>query len=74
VKVVAGDLTQIDEVHSGHGYQSHFGMRLHFGLGKREKVDRVEVHWIGGGVDVLKNVAVDRVITIKEGEHAKTTQ
>ncbi len=68
VKVVAGDLTQIDEVHSGHGYQSHFGMRLHFGLGKR---DRVEVRWIGGGIDVLKNVAVDRVLTIKEGEHAE---
>ena len=69
VKVVAGDLVQIDEVHSGHGYQSHFGMRLYFGLGKRNRVDRIEVRWIGGGVDVLKNVAVDRLVTIKEGEH-----
>jgi len=69
VKVVAADLTQIDEVHSGHGYQSHFGMRLHFGLGKRDRVDRIEVRWIGGGADVLKNVAVNRVLTIKEGEH-----
>ena len=25
---------QIDEVHSGRGYQSHFGTRLHFGLGE----------------------------------------
>ena len=33
VKVVAGDLVQIDEVHSGRGYQSHCGSRLHFGLG-----------------------------------------
>ena len=71
VKVVAGDLVQIDEVHSGHGYQSHFGMRLYFGLGKRNRVDRIEVRWIGGGVDVLKNVAVDQVLTIKEGEHAE---
>jgi len=69
VKVVAADLTQIDEVHSGHGYQSHFGMRLHFGLGKRGRVDRIEVRWIGGGADVLENVAVDQVLTIKEGEH-----
>ena len=66
VKVVAGDLTQIDEVHSGRGYQSHYGTRLHFGLGKRERVDRIEVHWIGGGVDVLEDVRVDQCLTITE--------
>ena len=67
VKVVAGDLTQIDEVHSGRGYQSHYGMRLHFGLGKRARVERVEVRWIGGGVDILEKVGVDRLLTITEG-------
>jgi len=67
VKVVAGKLTQIDEVHSGRGYQSHFGMRLHFGLGKLDRIDRVEVRWIGGDVDVLKNVRVDQVLKITEG-------
>ena len=68
VKVVAGNLTQIDEVHSGRGYQSHYGTRLHFGLGKRDRIDRIEVRWIGGGVDVLKNVPVDRLLTITEGK------
>ena len=67
VTVVAGDLTQIDELHSGRGYQSHYGMRLHFGLGKHKKVDRIEVRWIGGGTDVLRDVPVDRLITITEG-------
>lgn len=67
VKVVAADLVQVDEVHSGRGYQSHHGMRLYFGLGKRDHVDRVEVRWIGGGVDVLENVDVDRLLTIVEG-------
>ena len=67
VKVVAGDLTQIDEVHSGRGYQSHYGMRLHFGLGKRNLVDRIEVRWIGGGTDVLENIAADKLVTIVEG-------
>ncbi len=66
VKVVAGDLTQIDEVHSGRGYQSHYGTRLHFGLGKRDRVDRVEVRWIGGGLDVVRNVEVDQVLSITE--------
>ena len=66
VKVVAGDLAQIAEVHSGRGYQSHYGTRLHFGLGKRDRIDRIEVRWIGGGVDVFKNIRVDRLVTLAE--------
>ena len=67
VKAVAGDLAQIDEVHSGQGYQSHFGMRLHFGLGKHDRIDRLEVRWIGGGMDVFENVGVDRILTLTQG-------
>lgn len=66
VKVVAGDLVQMDEVHSGQGYQSHFGMRLHFGLAEHQRIDRLEVRWIGGGTDVYNNLPVDRIMTIIE--------
>jgi hypothetical protein len=71
VEVVAGDLTQVDEVRSGRGYQSHFGSRLHFGLGGRDRVDMIRVHWPAVGtrkrhVSVLENVAVDRVVRIEE--------
>jgi hypothetical protein len=66
IKVIAGDLVQVDEVHSGRGYQSHYGMHPHFGLGQRTRVDRIEVRWIGGGTHVLENVAVDRVVEIIE--------
>lgn len=68
VRVVAGNLVQTDEVHSGRGYQSHWGSRLHFGLGTRDTVDRVEIRWIGGGVDVFENIPVDRVVTLVEGK------
>ena len=67
VRVTAGNLVQIDEVHSGRGYQSHWGSRLHFGLGPRERVDRVEVRWIGGGTDVYENLPVDGRMTLVEG-------
>ncbi|MCL4190567.1 MAG: VCBS repeat-containing protein [Thermoguttaceae bacterium] len=70
VVVAAGDLVLADEVHSGRGYQGHFGSRLHFGLGRRDRVDRVEVHWLGGGTDVLENVPVDRLMTVVEGQAA----
>jgi len=66
VRVSSGDAVQLDEVHSGRGYQSHHGLRLHFGLGNREKIDRIEVRWVGGGVDVLENIDADRLVTITE--------
>ena len=72
VRVVAGDLVQIDEVHSGRGYQSHWGSRLHFGLGSRDRIDRVEVHWIGGGTDVVEDVKVDQLLTVTEGRPPAT--
>ena len=67
VRVVAGDLEQIDEVHSGRGYQSHFGTRLHFGLGNRDHVDRIQVHWLGGKVETFSDVAVDQLVTLRQG-------
>jgi hypothetical protein len=42
-------------------------MRLHFGLGKRDRVDRIEVHWIGGGMDLLSDLRADQTVLVKEG-------
>jgi len=68
VKVVAGDLTQVDEVRSGDSYLSQSDMRLHFGWEKRTKVDLIEVRWPSGTVDKITNVGINRIITIKEGQ------
>jgi len=68
VTVVAGDLTLIDEVHSGRGYQSHYGTRLYFGLGSHKQVDRIEVRWIGGGAEIFEDIAADRLVALVEGE------
>ena len=67
VIVKTGDLTLLDEVHSGRGYQSQYGTRLHFGLGAHAEIDSIEVRWIGGGTDIFKDVAVDQLITLTEG-------
>jgi enediyne biosynthesis protein E4 len=67
VRVTAGDLNLIDEVHLGRSYQSHYGTRLHFGLGERDQVDRVEVRWIGGESEVFEVLEVDRLHVFKEG-------
>ncbi|MDA1276891.1 MAG: CRTAC1 family protein [Verrucomicrobia bacterium] len=68
VKVVAGDLALVGEVHSGRGYQSHYGMYPHFGLGQRKRIDRIEVRWIGGGTNVFDGVELDRVLQISESK------
>ena len=59
---------QIDEVRSGGGYFSQNDLRVHFGLGKAEKVDVLEVRWPSGQVDTLKDVKVNQVVYVKEGE------
>jgi len=68
VTVVAGDLKLVDEVHGGRSYQSHFGSRLHFGLGKHDSVDHIEVEWIGGAAETVKQIPVDQRLTITEGK------
>ena len=67
VKIVSGDLTQIDEVRSGESYLSQNDLRLHFGLQKRTKVDLVEVRWPSGAIDRIANVGANKILTIKEG-------
>ena len=67
VKVVSGNLTQIDEVRSGASYISHNDLRLHFGLEKRTKIDLIEVHWPSGMVDKIANVNANKLLTVKEG-------
>ena len=74
VTVIAGDLTQIDEVHSGRGYQSHWGSRLHFGLAGHDRVDRIEVRWCGGAVEVFEGVPVDQLTTLVEGTGRKQSK
>jgi hypothetical protein len=67
VIVTAGPLVQAAEVHSGRGYQGHFGMRLHFGLGGDQRVDSIEVRWLGGEVEVFEDLDVNQLVTLTEG-------
>src|SRR6266849_1159933 len=59
---------QIDEVRSGGSYISQNDLRVHFGLGKAEKVDLLEIRWPSGQVDTLKDVKGNQLIFVKEGE------
>jgi hypothetical protein len=39
---------------------------VHFGLGENAKADVVEIRWPSGIVQMLKDVAADRVVAVKE--------
>jgi hypothetical protein len=67
VVVTSGGSRQAQAVLSQSSYYSHDDLRLHFGLGKSEKADEVEVRWPSGEVDVLRGVAGRRVVVIEEG-------
>jgi hypothetical protein len=66
VRITAGAVTQSDEVRSGGSYLSQSDLRLHFGLGKAVKVDKVEIVWPGGKEQVETNLSPDRIITVRE--------
>jgi len=59
---------QIDEVRSGGSYISQNDLRIHFGIGKSEKVDLLEIRWPSGLVEALKEIKANQLIYVKEGE------
>jgi ASPIC and UnbV/FG-GAP-like repeat len=54
----------IREVQAGGSYLSSEDPRLHFGLGTATRVRRLVVHYSGGGTSRLRDVAVDRLVSI----------
>jgi enediyne biosynthesis protein E4 len=68
LKITAGDLVLYDQKKGGMSYQSAQDPRLHFGLGRRGKVDAVEITWPSGGVTRLEGIESDQILTVKEGE------
>jgi hypothetical protein len=48
------------------GYASSTCAPVHFGTGAARTLDTVEVRWPSGAVQVLRDVAVDQVLTVRE--------
>jgi hypothetical protein len=67
VRATAGDLVQLGEVLSGGSYLSQHDLRIHFGLGEHQRVDKAEVMWPDGKVETLTNLLADRFYNVREG-------
>jgi len=57
----------VEQAKGGMSYMSASDPRIHFGLGKRSKIELLEITWPSGQVDRLKDVPVDKIIAVKEG-------
>jgi len=66
VRLTAGGTTQLEEVRSAGGYISQSDLRLHFGVGAAERIDRVEIVWPDGQREERSGLAVNRIHTITE--------
>jgi hypothetical protein len=66
VTLTAGDLVRRAEALCPTGFLTQGDARPHFGLGDRRKIDRLEIRWPSGTVQVLQEIAADQILKIKE--------
>jgi tetratricopeptide (TPR) repeat protein len=62
-----GKPTIIKTVHGGDGFLAQSSKRIHFGVGKATRLDRLVVRWPGGDVEEFRRLLVDRAYVIVQG-------
>jgi enediyne biosynthesis protein E4 len=68
VKIFHGSSMQSRLVKGGSSYLSQSELPLTFGIGKRDKVDRVVVYWPSGRTEEFKNLSAGRSYECVEGK------
>jgi enediyne biosynthesis protein E4 len=70
-RIFSGGQTQSQMVKGGSSYLSQSELPLTFGLGKRDKVERVQIEWPSGAKEEFKNLATGRCYQVTEGKGLK---
>ena len=66
VQVETSEGVQVGEINNVASYQSSSDIRAHFGLGPAKTIKQIEIAWPSGAKQVLKDVAVNQILTVKE--------
>ena len=66
VRLTSGGVTQTAQKKSASGYLSQNDPRMHFGLAKNQIVDKLEIKWPSGKLQLLENIKVNQILTVKE--------
>jgi hypothetical protein len=61
VKLYVGDQVMVRQVNPAAGYLSQSSKTVHFGLGDRTAIDRVEISWPSGRTQVLMAPAINKL-------------
>jgi hypothetical protein len=68
VKARVGEHTQVQMVRTGSSYLSHSPTTVTFGLGAGAQIDRLEIRWPDGEVEVLENIGAGARYEAVQGE------
>ena len=68
VRIFHGGTSQSRMVKSGSSYLSQSELPVTFGVGRRDRVDRVVVAWPSGRTEEFKNVATGKAYDCVEGK------
>lgn len=66
VRVFWNNQQQVQEVSGGSGFCAQNQRRLHFGLGKNARVEKVEIRWPSGKMQTLDAFEVGKINKVKE--------
>lgn len=66
VRVTTKSGRQYNHMTTSVGYASSSHGPVHFGLGADDQAESVVIHWPSGTVQILKDIAGDRVLNVKE--------
>lgn len=66
--LTSGKVRQRLDLVSGAVYCSQNELTLHFGLGAATKVDKLEILWANGTMEVFEVTAIDKILTLTQGK------
>jgi len=66
VRITSGGKTQTTFRKSSSGYLSQNDHRVHFGLGTNTLVEKIEIKWPSGKLQVLENTSANQILQVKE--------
>ena len=67
VRLTTANGSQVREIHLGSGYLSSPPPEAHFGVGDATRIERIEVRWPSGRVQMVEDLEVNRIVLIEEG-------
>ena len=66
IQLTAGGKKQTAQKKSTTGYLSQNDPRVHFGLGKAETAETIEIKWPSGKTQMLENIKANQILTVTE--------